>query len=179
MDRRAFLRDAGVVALGGSTLLAGCAGEDGGGGGGTDGGGTTPLSGEEYPAVDEWLTETEVGAADDTYDGTIADRRGRDSVRVDVGASGNGGNFAFGPSAVAVSPGTRVRWVWTGEGGAHNVEALPEEQIGKSDYEFTSGEAVDEEGKTFERTLDEAGVALYHCEPHLSLGMKGAVVVAE
>jgi halocyanin-like protein len=170
--RRLLLATAGLT-----TALAGCAGSGGAGDGSTPT--RVEISVSDYPAVEEWLTETAVVGADDTYDGTIVDRRGRNRVEVGVGTEGNGGDFAFGPSAVAVSPGTTVRWVWTGLGGAHNVEAEPEDQIGESDYELSSGEAVVSEGTTFERTLGDPGIALYHCEPHLSLGMKGAVVVAE
>lgn len=209
MRRRQFLWATGTVAAG-SAGLAGCIG------------GVDTIPGEEYPAIDEWLTETEVGDADDTYDGAIVDQRGKDTVRVDVGVDGNGGEYAFGPSAVAVTPGTTVRWVWTGEGGEHSVVADPESQIGKSDYEFASGKLVGEAGHEYTRTFAEAGIALYHCDgitgisgamtgrpdyelaavpvepdrrsgqsfptardaplhfdPHLSLGMKGAVAVAE
>jgi len=161
----------GTVAIG--TLgLAGCAGdgENGGGAGG-------PVTGEDYPAIDEWLTETEVGGATDNYDGTFADFREQDTVTIDVGAEGNGGAFAYAPPAVVVSTGTEVRWNWTGEGNPHNVEALPAEQIGESDYEFSSGEAVGGTGVQYTRTLDETGIVLYHCEPHFSLGMKGAIAV--
>jgi len=165
--RRRVLRG---TAVGVAVALAGCAS-------GGDGGPTLP--GSDYPAVDEWLTETTVGGSDDTYDGRIADQRGQDGIDVAVGSEGNGAFFAFDPSAVAVSPGTTMTWRWTGDGGAHNVEAEPDEQIGESDYEFSSGEAVDSDEATFEQTLDTEGVALYHCEPHLSSGMKGAVVVAE
>lgn len=38
-----------------------------------------------FSAVHRWLTETEVGGANDTYDGTLLDRRGRDEVRLEVG----------------------------------------------------------------------------------------------
>lgn len=197
MDRRSFLRSSGVVA---GIAIAGCttdgdgggdggdggdgAGGDGGGngsdgnGGGNGGGGET-ISGSEYPAVDEWLTESEVGGADDSYDGSIVDARGSDSPTVDVGAEGNDGAYAFGPSAIAVSPGTEVTWVWTGEGETHNVVAAPDDQIGESDFEFRSGDPVADEGTEYTQTFDETGVALYHCSPHLALGMKGAVVVAE
>lgn len=194
MDRRDFLR-ATVTAVGsgaGSGVLAGCIGTE------------NTVPGEEYPAVDEWLTETEVGGADDTYDGTVLDRRGTDEVQVDVGAEGNKGEFAFDPSAVVVSPGTTVRWVWTGQGGAHSVRAAPDEQLGESDYEFSSGDPVGEAGHEYAQSLDEEGIALYHCDgitgihqavsaytqsfdgtgrsivhytPHLQLGMKGGVVV--
>lgn len=180
VSRRGVLRaTAGGAA---ASLLAGCTSPSDGGNGG-NGDGTTPADGngsvspDDYPVVGEWLTGTEVGGADDTYDGTIVDRRGRDVVNVDVGAEGNQGYYAFGPSAVAVSTGTTVEWVWTGRGEFHNVEADPEDQVGESDYTFSSGEPVAEEGTTYSRDFGDAGVALYHCEPHLSLGMKGAVVV--
>ena len=167
--RRAVL-SAGVLAL---VSVAGCSSDTGDGGDGNGGG----VSVDDYPAVDEWLTETEVGAAADNYDGTIVDRRDQDSVTVEVGAEGNGGNFAFAPAAVAVSTGTEVAWEWTGEGNPHNVEAEPDDQIGESDFEFSSGEAMGGSGVQYRRTMDEAGVALSHCEPHLTVGMKGAVVV--
>ncbi|MFW5918430.1 MAG: plastocyanin/azurin family copper-binding protein, partial [Haloferacaceae archaeon] len=76
-----------------------------------------------------------------------------------------------------VSTGTEVLWELTGEGGDHNVEAEPDEQIGESDYEFSSGEPVDSADEEYTYTFDDPGIALYHCEPHLSLGMKGSVVV--
>lgn len=134
-------------------------------------------SGGVYPAVAEWLTETEVGDAAPNYDGTIVDRRDQDPVGLDVGTGSTG--TEFDPPAVAVSPGTTVHWRWTGEGGAHNVEAEPEDQIGESDFEFSSGEPVDEKGKTYEEAFDEPGIALYPCEPHLAVGMKGAIVIVE
>lgn len=165
-----------ILSTGALTLAAGVAGCLGGDGGDGDGAATIP--GDDWPAVDTWLTETSVGDADDSYDGTLVDRRDRDQVTVSVGAEGNGGAFAFGPSAVVVSTGTEVRWSWTGEGNPHNVEAEPDEQVGESDYEFSSGQAEGGEGVKFRQTLDAAGVALYHCGPHLSLGMKGGIGVA-
>jgi halocyanin-like protein len=161
--RRAVLRGVGVATAVG---VAGCAG-------GGDGG----VSGSDYPAMDEWLTETEVGAATDGYDGRVTDRTGSDTVTVAVGAEGNGGYFVFDPPALLVSSGTTVEFSWTGRGNPHNVEAEPAEQIGESDYEFSSGEAEGGEGVKFTQTMDRAGVALYHCEPHLSLGMKGGIAV--
>ena len=167
LTRRAALAGSATVVA----TLAGC-------GGGDDGSEDT-VPGSEYPAVDDWLTESEVGGEDGTYDGSIVDNRDLTSVSVDVGAEGNGVGSAFGPSAVAVAPGTTITWSWTGEGGAHNVVAAPDQQIGESDFEFSSGTPVDDGSATFERAFDETGVALYHCSPHLGRGMKGAVVVAE
>lgn len=185
--RRWLLSTAGTVGLVG---LAGCSGDGAGPGVETESPTppeeTTPTSTETMgdgtdmspeDAVDTWLTETEVGAADDSYDGSIEDLTGQETVTILVGAPGNGGNFAFAPVAARVSVGTELQFEWTGEGGAHNVESLPTEQLGRSDYEFSSGEPVDTQGVEYTRTMDVAGVMLSHCEPHLSLGMKGGVVV--
>lgn len=165
--RRLFLQSVGVATVVG---LAGCTGDGGNGGDNT-------VPGEDYPNIDEWLTETEIGGADDTYDGNLVDRRDQDSLTIEVGASGNDGNFAYAPSAVVVSTGTEIEWSWTGEGNPHNVEALPEEQLGESDYEFSSGDAEGGSGVKYTRTMDTGGIALYHCEPHFSLGMKGGIAV--
>jgi halocyanin-like protein len=161
MRRRRVLQLAGLSATAGSTLLAGCSAE------------SAPLPADEFPAIDEWLTETEVGGADGTYDGTIVDRRGASEVRVDVGVDGNGGTYAYDPSAVAVSPGTTVRWVWVDDQEGHNVAAAPDRQLGASDYEFRSGGPVAEEGHEYSRSLDREGVALYHCEGVASAAWNG------
>jgi len=157
--------------------------DDGAAGNETDGNGDTAgedaPSIEDYPVVEEWLTETELGGADDSWDGTLADETGTDTVTIGVGAEGNDGAFAYEPSAVVITVGSTVEWNWTGEGNPHNVEALPAEQLGESDFEFSSGEAAGGSGVQYTRTFEETGVALYHCEPHYSLGMKGAIVVVE
>lgn len=177
VQRRTVLQSLGALSTAGVVGLAGCSGDDDDGNGNGNGNGDGTISGDEYPTVDEWMTETDIGAADDTYEGEIADLRDEDDVTIDVGAEGNGGGYAFGPSAVAVSAGTEVLWEWTGEGGLHNVEAIPDEQLGESDYEFSSGDPVEGDDVDYTFTFDEAGTALYHCEPHLSLGMKGSIVV--
>jgi len=188
LRRRSLLASVGTLAAVG---LAGCGspsgsedGDDGGDGGdggttedGGDGGGGGTIDAGEYPEVEEWLTEEEIGGADDTYDGSIVDETDADSVTVQVGAEGNGASFAFEPSAVAVSTGTEVTWEWTGEGGQHNVVADPDEGTDATDVTFSSGEPVDSEDETYSRTFEETGTALYFCSPHLSTGMKGAVVV--
>ncbi|ELZ32491.1 halocyanin [Halogeometricum pallidum JCM 14848] len=98
----------------------------------------------------------------------ITDERGASTVTVSVGASGNGGDFAFEPAAVRVDPGTTVVWEWTGGGGVHNVAA--------TDGAYES-DLLSEAGTTFERTFEENGVSLYSCLPHEAMGMKGAVVI--
>jgi len=203
--RRRLLRAIGASTTAGTVGLAGCFGGGGGNGDGTDAGddgdateaddateqeadgtgadgtgtdgdgGGGELSGSEYPDLDEWLTTEEVGDAAPNYDGTVRDGRDADAIEVAVGAGEDG--LAFDPPAVVVSPGTTVTWAWTGEGGAHNVVASPGDQIDASDYEFSSGDPVESDSETFDRTMDSAGVALYHCQPHLTVGMKGGVAV--
>lgn len=146
----------------GGAALAGCSSSE------------PTIPGEEYPRVDEWLSTADVGDPDETYDGTISDRRGTDEARVDVGAEGNHGWFAFAPSAVAVSPGTTVRWVWTGEEGAHSVRAAPAEQLGISGYTFDSGDPTGEAGHEFTRTFEDPGLALYHCDGITSVHWRAA-----
>lgn len=111
--------------------------------------------------VADWLADAP------NYDGDIADERENDEVRVTVGV-GNG--FAFDPPAVRVDPGTIVVWEWSGEGGGHNVAA--EEGAFESDLHS-------EAGASFEHTFEEPGTFRYACTPHISMGMKGAVVVGD
>ncbi|MGZ0746306.1 halocyanin domain-containing protein [Haloparvum sp. AD34] len=163
LDRRTFVATTGTAL---ATALAGCSGGGGGSGGsdGSDGGdnggggsdGSDTL--DEEPNYDGWFEN--VG----NYDATL-DRTGQDSVTVSVGA---GDGLKFDPPAVAVSAGTTVTWEWTGQGGQHNVVAK------NGDFE---SELVSEEGHTFEYTFEESGVHKYKCNPHESVGMKGAVVV--
>jgi len=152
--RRRFLRTAAAASTVGTSVLAGCLGL----------GEPDRLDGESFPIVDRWLTETEVGGRDATYDGTVLDARGRDEVRVDVGVAGNGGTYAFDPSAVAVSVGATVRWGWVDGREGHNVVCAPARQLGESDYAFRSGGPTIAADTEYTRTLDRVGVALYHCE---------------
>jgi halocyanin-like protein len=121
-----------------------------------------PPSGD-YPTVDEWLASVE------GYDGTIPDRRDAPSVTITVGSAAGPDAFDFAPPAVKVSPGTTVTWVWTGDGGPHNVA------FEDSDVRLDSFEP--EPGVHFEHTFETTGVYRYACEPHESLGQRGAVVV--
>ena len=131
---------------------------------GGSGGDGTPQGPPADPDYGNWFSD--VG----NYDGTTVDRTDQDAVEIAVGAQGNGGGFAFDPPAVRVTPGTEVTWVWTGDGGAHNV-------VSEGDGPLDSGEAVDQEGTEYAYTFEETGVYNYYCVPHESLGMKGAVVV--
>jgi len=106
-------------------------------------------------------------------DGGYRDARGEDNVTVRVGASGNGGAFAFEPAGLWVDPGTTVTFQWTGQGGGHNAVA------DSGPAEIDSGDPIDETGHTYEVTLEEGGITKYVCEPHESLGMLGAIAVGD
>jgi halocyanin-like protein len=183
LDRRTVLRGAAGVLTAG--VLAGCTSGSGSGGNSTSGGtetgtgGTmsantiTAGSGNESTAgttagsgasaqVSQWL-----GGAN-KYDGSVADKTGTDTVEIAVGAGKSG--LAFDPAAVRVSPGTTIRWQWTGGGGAHNVVA--------KNGAFDSGQPQVGSDITYTKTLDQSGAYPYFCVPHRHLGMKGAVVVS-
>ena len=159
LGRRSFLFTAGIA---GATLVAGCSSDGGDGDGdGGDGDGGDGGDGEDVPSeVEEYLSGAQ------NYEGEVTDATGEDNPTVDVGA-GNG--LAFDPAAIRVSEGTTVTWVWTGDGGGHNVV--------HEDGDFESGDPVIDEGHEFEYTFDESGNYLYFCDPHEASGMKGAVIV--
>ena len=159
-SRRRFITAATTVGAG--VALAGCS--DG------DDGEQSPsgnYSAAEQRVADYLTTDDETG----NFDGSFVDETGADEVVVAVGASGNGGNYAYAPPAVTVSTGTTVSWEWTGEGGSHNVVSAD-----GSDFEFASGNPQ-EQREPFTRTFDGSGVAFYYCSPHRTLGMKGGIVV--
>jgi halocyanin-like protein len=166
-NRRHFIKLGGLAAIG---SLAGCSsngngdgtitgGENGNGNGGTQ---TTTVP-EMQMSFGGWLSDTS------NFEGTVLDRRGQSEVIIDVGASANSGSFGFAPPAVQVDTGTTVVWEWTGEGGAHNV-------VGQN-VDFRSGDPTDEAGTTFSQTFEGDRTVLYYCNPHQSMGMKGAIVV--
>ena len=161
--RRGFLRAAGGVVVAG--LLAGCtsggSGENAGadtGGDGSEGNSGTNDSNNDG-GMEGWLADT------GNYD-SVEDMTGENSVTVEVGAKGNNGANAFVPAAIKISPETTVTWKWVN--GYHNV-------VDKNS-QFSSGDP--EQGATFEHTFETAETILYYCEPHRSMGMKGAIIVA-
>lgn len=162
--RREYVLTLGTVAAVG---LAGCAEESTTPAGNSTANGTaaspteTPLP---NPDFDGYLSD--VG----NYDGTVTDLTGRDTITVEVGVTGNGGSFAFGPPAVHVDNGTEVLFKWTGEGGGHTV-------VSEGDGPLDSGDAVAELGVNYEYTFETDGIYNYYCAPHEALGMRGSIVV--
>ncbi|MDS0296251.1 halocyanin domain-containing protein [Halogeometricum luteum] len=152
------MRGALVVGDAAVTLPGGAGGESGSdaGAGGGDGN-------AEKPSFDGWLDGT------DNYDG-VADRRGESEVTVEVGAMGNGGEFAFEPAAIRVDPGTTVVWAWTGTAGAYDVV---DEELGYA------SERVRGTGHEFALAFDGDGLSKYECTTYADRGMRGVVIVGE
>ncbi|MDH5018984.1 halocyanin domain-containing protein [Halobacterium rubrum] len=140
-------------------------------GGSGDGGG----GGSDAPTVEadygDWFTSDADGGAAGNFDGSTADRTGQDEVTVEVGTNANGGSFGFGPPAVRVSPGTTVNFEWVSN--THNVVV----QNQPSDADWSGDEEINNEGYSYSHTFDTPGVYTYYCNPHLTAGMKGAIVV--
>jgi halocyanin-like protein len=120
-----------------------------------------PRSG--YPEADEWLWGIE------GYDGEVTDRTDAAEVTIGVGTEGYRGRFRFEPLLVTVSRGTTVRFEWTDDGVPHNV-AFRETDV-------RLAEITTEPGVHLEHTFEEPGVYRYACEPHRSIGQRGAIVV--
>jgi halocyanin-like protein len=116
-----------------------------------------------------WFGDS-TGGATQNFDGTV-DHTGQDAVTVEVGAEGNGGPYAFAPAAVRIDPGTTVTFEWTSD--THNM--LIEE--GPSGADWGGVESIENTGFSHEHTFETEGIHKYYCQPHLALGMKGAVVV--
>jgi halocyanin-like protein len=150
--RQALKAGAGAVA-GGATLTA------------------TGAASAQSDAYGGHLSEAE-------WDGTTVDGTAMDDVIVEVGAGQSG--FQFGIPALYVEPGTTVTWMWTGQGGGHNVVNDVEESVFDSRTE-SEASLISEEGYTYEFTFEEShtGVHPYICVPHEALGMLGVIVVGE
>jgi halocyanin-like protein len=140
----------------------------GGGGGGGGGGSDAPTVEADYGG---WFTGDAEGGAAGNFDGSTADETGSEAVTVEVGTNANGGSFGYGPAAVRVSPGTTVTFEWVSD--THNV--VVQDQPDGADW--SGDEAINNEGYTYSHTFETPGVYTYYCNPHLSVGMKGAIVV--
>ena len=150
VSRRAFIRTAG-----GAAGVAGATAATAG----------TAAAQEEQPV---WPSGASSGNV-----GSYQDARGESEVTVMVGAGDTG--LAFDSTLLWVDPGTTVTFEWTGAGGAHNVKTVD----GGGPAGLDSGEAVGEEGYTYEYETSEedVGITHYHCVPHTAVGMHGGLAV--
>ncbi|WP_281195081.1 halocyanin domain-containing protein [Halorubrum sp. F4] len=146
--RREFL---GAVLTGTVAGIGGCLGDD--------------TKGD--PAAETVSASERAAWLDDAngYNG-VADRTGRETVRVAVGPES--ATLAFVPTAVRIDPGTTIRWEWGPDDTEHNVVGV--------DTEFES-ELTATADHAFSREFDEPGTVRYHCRPHRGLDMVGAIIV--
>jgi len=119
-------------------------------------------SGDEPRSFDGWLANTS------NYDGVV-DRTGEETVTVEVGAPGNGGQLAFAPAAVHVSPGTTVRWEWVGP----RRYDVADPELG-----YESAQVADE-GYGYAVEFGGDGVSKYECTEYGDRGMRGVVLVGD
>lgn len=75
-------------------------------------------------------------------------------------------NFSFSPQTLTITTGDIVRW--TNISGTHNVRA--------NDDSFYFGPAAPAPWE-FTHTFTTTGDFPYYCEPHLSMGMTGTIIV--
>lgn len=118
-----------------------------------------------------WLTSDSNGGEVKNFDGTTVDETGQSEVTVEVGAEGNGGTFAFAPPAIRVSPGTTVTFEWVSD--THNIFV----QSQPDGANWQGHESIENTGFTHSHTFEATGVYKYYCQPHLPMGMKGAIVI--
>ena len=154
LPRRRFLRGA-VVASGVAATVSGTA------------------AAQETVSYGDWFTGQAKGGEVQNFDGTTADETGSSSVTIEVGAEGNGGPYAFAPPAVRIDPGTTVTFDWVSD--THNT--IVEEQPEGAGWE--GHQPIENTGFSYEHTFETEGVYKYYCEPHLTLGMKAAIVVGD
>jgi len=88
---------------------------------------------------------------------------------------GPGGDLAFDPEAVEVTPGTTVRWVWDSD--FHNV--VVESQPDGGNWEGQPSDQTFDSGHEYTHTFDAPGTYEYFCQPHKTAGMEGTVEVVE
>ncbi len=134
---------------------------------------TRPAAAQEEDGEDGGDEQPDWGGWLDGVDGGYQDARGESEVTVTVGAEGNDGTNAFDPAGLWVDPGTTVRWEWSGNGD-HNVNAQEGPASFQTDIIGDAGVHFE-----FEFTEAEAGITKYQCDPHVNLGMLGAVAVGE
>jgi plastocyanin len=80
----------------------------------------------------------------------------------------------FTPASKSIQPGDTVNWIWGSAGISHSVTSGVG---GAPDGLFDSG--IHKDPFTFSFTFPNPGTFKYYCQPHLSMGMVGTIVVEE
>lgn len=115
-----------------------------------------------YPEIDDWLRSTP------NFTGEITDKTNAETATVAVGNDDARSEFVFEPPVLKIITGTTVKWDWEID-GPHTVSF--------KDHDIGTDEVVSETGVNFSHTFDSEGEYLYRCEPHETLGMRGAIIV--
>jgi plastocyanin len=77
-------------------------------------------------------------------------------------------DLTFTPANVTIAPGTTVRW--------RSVSTMSH-TVTPDGHSAWSAASLGSSGTTFEHTFNGEGTFEYLCEPHVSQGMRGSVVV--
>jgi plastocyanin len=160
MSRRAFLTTAAGAAAAAGASGAAAAQETG------TSTGTETSSG----------TGTSTGTSAGTGTGTSSGGGGGGGGGTETVAVGPDGNLVFTPGTeepLQITPGTTVEFVW--ESDNHNivVDSQPE------GAGWEGHEPIENTGFTYSHTFETLGEYEYHCTPHESAGMLGAIEVVE
>ncbi|MFC7167280.1 plastocyanin/azurin family copper-binding protein [Halospeciosus flavus] len=158
----------------------------------------------EGHGIGAFLNERAAYKPSPVWSSGVVDATGQDTVEVVVGAMTNvempNAPFeelpvAFAPQAVAVSPGTTVRWVWPSYGAP--VPPIPHDVVSLDGGVESLDSEMKMPGADYTYTFDEVGTTLYYCTPHGApfpvhphgqppeariyneFGMRGAVLVVE
>ena len=93
-------------------------------------------------------------------------------VTIGIGNSG----YAYDRVSVSINVGDTVCWKWTDSDMPHNVAEIAEigssERVAGGVYSGAAVETVD-----FSYTFNENTTFYYACEPHITMGMKGEIIV--
>lgn len=87
---------------------------------------------------------------------------------VDVGP---GGQSQFSPEELTIESGDTVAFVWLSD--THNVDV----QSRPDDADWQGHEPIENTDFVYEHTFDVEGTYEYVCDPHVSAGMDGRIVV--
>jgi len=101
-------------------------------------------------------------------DGNETGAAGGESVTVELV------DYAYEPgtdSPLAIEPGTTVQFVWVTDNHNIVVDSAPD------GAEWEGHEPVENAPFEYEYTFDTEGAYEFHCDPHLNLGMEGAIDV--
>lgn len=105
------------------------------------------------------------------------------AIEITMRGSPRGERVWFSPQGLAISPGTRIRFVNDDAGNSHTTTAYHPDLFDRHLRIPAGAKPWDSDyllpGKTFEVTLSAPGVYDYYCLPHELAGMVGRIVVGQ